>query len=276
MAQYQPHPTDSTTLIKHLGYALNYNEVGEQPDWVYYYLSPDRVGGEEKRGDNFRSDPLVITGSAEKSDYKSSGYDRGHLCPAADNSHDPTAMSESFYMSNMSPQLPGFNRGVWKSLEEQFRVWAVSYHGIYVVTAGILTDSLKTIGENKVAVPNYYYKIAYSEQKESMIGFLLPNASSSDSLGSFIVPVDSIEQLTGIDFFYQLEDDLEQSLESNVTFSDWEFGRDIPMIPFVNKNKESNSVKQCAGMAKSTGVRCLNMTSNKNGYCTVHQSQAKE
>jgi endonuclease G len=91
-----------------------------------------------KRKDNFRSDPKVKTGSAALSDYKGSGYDRGHLAPAADFKWSATAMSESFYMSNMSPQVPGFNRGIWKNIESTVRNWAVENDEIYIVTGPVL------------------------------------------------------------------------------------------------------------------------------------------
>ena len=106
-----PKP-DTNQVVKHTAFWLSYSEPHEQAEWVYYILTPERVSGTEKRKNNFRADPAVLTGSATLADYKGSGYDRGHLCPAADNTHTKEAMSESFFMSNMSPQEPGFNRGV--------------------------------------------------------------------------------------------------------------------------------------------------------------------
>ena len=111
-----PKPIIGEQIVNHLGYSLSYNEKNEQASWVAYELTADQVRGTVKRKDSFRSDPLIKTGSASLSDYKGSGYDRGHLAPAADMKWSTTAMSESFFMSNMSPQLPGFNRGIWKKL----------------------------------------------------------------------------------------------------------------------------------------------------------------
>lgn len=120
-------------------------------------------------------------------------------------------------MSNMSPQVPAFNRGVWKELEDQVRRWALRDEGLYVVTGPVLKPGLPTIGKtNEVSVPQKFYKvILYCNQPEiRMIGFLLDNEGSESSLKQFVVPVDQIEQLTGIDFFSKLPDDLERKLES--------------------------------------------------------------
>jgi endonuclease G len=180
------------------------------------------VAGTTKRKNNFREDPLVTTGSASLADYAGSGYDRGHLCPAADNTHSVEAMSESFYMSNMSPQEPGFNRGVWKRLESQFRKWTSTRDSIYVITGGVLTSARDTIGINRVTVPRYYYKIALQIDTDTMaIGFLLPNESSKLPLVNFVVPIDSIERITGIDFFYLLNN--QEDFEAEIQLENWQF-----------------------------------------------------
>jgi endonuclease G len=109
----------STTgqIITHKYYTLSYSENDEQPYWVAYLLTSSMVNGNTKRTEDFRKDPLVSTGSAELSDYRRSDYDRGHLCPAGDMTINSEAMSETFYLSNMSPQAPSFNRGIWQQLE---------------------------------------------------------------------------------------------------------------------------------------------------------------
>ena len=150
-----PEINPNDIIVKHYAYTLNYNEEHEQAEWVAYILTKDRVYGTVKRTNNFRPDPKVKTGSATLADYKGSGYDRGHLAPAADMKWSATAMSESFYMSNMSPQRPGFNRGIWKRLEQLVRTWAVEYEEIHVVTGPVLKGSFKSIGPNQVSVPEY-------------------------------------------------------------------------------------------------------------------------
>lgn len=212
-------PISSGQIIKHSYYSLAYSAENKQAFWVFYQLSSDNIGDQD-RTDDFRADPAVISGSASLIDYKGSGYDRGHLCPAADMTQNKTSMSETFFLSNMSPQTSGFNRGVWSTLEEKIRAWATNYSKIYVVTGPIFRDNLAVIGENKVTVPGYYYKVIY-DGHEKMIGLILPNASSSLSLDKFVVSVDQIELLTGIDFFANLNDKLENKIEAKSDWNNW-------------------------------------------------------
>lgn len=215
-------PISSGEIVKHTYYTLAYSEENEQAYWVYYILTPEFINGGQSRTDDFRADPMVSTGSATLDDYKGSGYDRGHLCPAADMALNKTSMSESFYLSNMSPQVPGFNRGIWSTMEDQVRKWALSYQKLYVVTGPIFRDNKGTIGEDKVTVPGYYYKVLF-DGKDKMIGLILPNASSSSKLEQFVVTVDEIEKETGVDFFPGLEDKIENKLEGEIDKSRWSF-----------------------------------------------------
>lgn len=211
-------------IIERPYYTLRYNEDHEQAMWVTYKLSADSLKQEKsKRKDNFRKDPRVRTGSAELSDYKGNGYDRGHLAPAADFSYDEFALSQTFYMSNMSPQAPSFNRGVWKKLEERVRDWSMENSELYVVTGPILNKKFKTIGDNQVSIPEYYYKIVLDIKKPEIkaIAFMMKNEKSSASLDSFVVSIDQIEKLTGLDFFPSMPDELENILESEVNTSQW-------------------------------------------------------
>ncbi len=212
-------------VVKHLGYALCYDDKFEQAKWVAYRLTAEMCNNnEEERKDNFREDKAIKTGSAVPEDYKKSGYDRGHLCPAGDMAWSETAMSESFYMSNMSPQDPKFNRGIWKILESQVREWAKKEEELYIVTAGVLEKGLATIGEkNKVAVPKYYYKVILDvrgEEKKA-IAFVMPNEGSKQSIFDFAVTIDSVERLTQINFFPALPDAIENNLESKINVELW-------------------------------------------------------
>lgn len=213
-------------IIKHTYFTLAYSEKEEQASWVAYELDKKRLlkGGVE-RSDNFRPDPSVKTSSAVPSDYSSSGYDRGHLCPAADMAFNENAMSETFFMSNMSPQAPACNRGIWKELEEQVRDWTKINGHLYVVTGPVLaTKSSKKIGkQNQIAVPKMYYKVLldYSEKNPKAIGFLIPNAASNDPLESFAKTVDEVESLTGLDFFPDLPNNVENKLESSYDIKKW-------------------------------------------------------
>lgn len=215
-------PLSQGKIIKHAFYLLSFNNIHKQANWVYYRLRPDRNSNRSERTNNFRIDPKVPGGSAKPSDYTGSGYDRGHLCPAGDMTHSPEAMSETFYMSNMSPQVPAFNRGIWKNLETEVRKWKESGE-IYVVTGPVFKELKGHIGKSGVTVPGFFYKVVYSPSHQQMIGFILPNRKCVNGLAEYVVPVDSVENFTGIDFFSQLPDSLENRLEA---VSDWNFWKE--------------------------------------------------
>ena len=219
-----PGPAD--TIIEREGYALGYIEKHEQPSWVCYIVTKDELSSRvAKRTNNFREDPLIPTGSAHPSDYTRSGFDRGHLAPAADMSFSQETMSDSFFMSNMSPQKPAFNRGIWGKLEKQIRYFANREGMIVVVTGPILPKTPTiTIGRNKVTVPEYYYKVVYDlTPPQKMIGFILPNKGSSEDLLSFAVTVDHVEKLTGLDFFSLVPKQKQEKLESSISVESWDW-----------------------------------------------------
>lgn len=204
-------------------YSFEYVEEHEQSLWVAYMLTKDGLTGNEKRSHSFYTDPLVLTGSATNQDYSKSGYDKGHLAPAGDMKSSPQAMKESFFFSNISPQLPGFNRGIWKTLEEQVRVWAQLFDTLYIVTGPILKTNLPTIGNNNVSIPNYFYKaiLVYSNAHIQGIAFIMPHASSNNSIYSYAVPIDSVETCIQRDLFCKLPDDVEHQIEGGVQIAAW-------------------------------------------------------
>lgn len=207
----------SDDIIRHDGYTLRYREDYEQADWVAYPLLAYEVTGDAERGNDFMPDPEVATGSALPTDYARSGYDRGHLAPAGDFKFSQRLMRESFYMSNISPQAPQFNRGIWKELEDQVRQWAVRDQGLYVVTGPILRPGLPTIGrKNEISVPEYYYKVILycNSPNIRMIGFILRNEPSNQSLEEFVVPVSEVERRTGLTFFPKIPGDLARKLKN--------------------------------------------------------------
>ena len=212
-------------IIRHSRYTLRYREEYEQADWVAYNLTEEEASTYLSReGDKFVPDPSVKTGSATTQDYVRSGYDRGHLCPAGDFNSSNKLKQETFYMSNISPQIPQFNRGIWSNLEQKFRDWALRDGQLYVVTGPVLKPRLPTIGRyNEIAVPEQYYKIAFymNGSEARMIGFLLKNEFSNENLKTFVVSVDDIEALTGIDFFNRLPDALERRLEGSTSVQGW-------------------------------------------------------
>lgn len=145
------------------------------------------------------------------------------MCPAGDRRSNFKDYEETFLTSNITPQKYDFNAGIWNRLEQKVRYWAKKQESIYVVTGGVLTDDLETIGFENVAVPKYFYKVLLSKDHKKMIGFLLPHQDSKKPLYSFIKPVDEIEKMTGVDFFPSLEDDLESKLESDTNYDNWDF-----------------------------------------------------
>ena len=219
-------PTSTTNqIIKHDYYTLSYNEKYEQAEWVAYELKKSYLRSSDFERPYFIEDPKVKTGSADWRNYKKSGYDKGHLCPAGDMEFAINAYNDTFFTSNISPQVHDFNGGVWNRLEQKTRYWATKYDGIYVITGGVLNSSLKTIGKEKVSVPNYFYKILLdnSNGQYKMIAFLVPNTKSDKSLYSFVVSVDSLEKMTGIDFFPKLDDKTENRLEKSSDYKSWSF-----------------------------------------------------
>ena len=209
--------------IQHSFYTLSYSSTHRQAEYSYYYLSPESILGGQARTDDFRIDPKVKANAVKSTDYQGSGYDRGHLCPAADMSLNLTAMSETFYMSNMSPMAASFNRGIWSRLEDWVREEALGNSGLHVVTGPILSTSCGSI-KGSITVPCAYYKIVFTGGSQpKMLGFVLSNVGASGSLQAFAVSVDEIEKKTGLDFFPQLDNSLEQSLEGKVNLSGWRF-----------------------------------------------------
>lgn len=262
------------TIIHHTAYSFSYNEIHEQANWVAYLLSKEETQKAFERSNKFLPDPDVKTQTANDADYKSSGYDRGHLAPAADMSWSEVTMQESFYYSNMSPQVPSFNRGIWKKCEELVRSWANENDSIYIVTGPVLTEGLPTIGENKVSVPNYYYKVILDYRKPSIkgIGFIFPNAASSEDLEKFTVTIDSVEAFTGIDFFPSLPDEQEELIEKIKCIDCWQWKDSKNNSNSYNEPHNATEARQCLGTTKS-GNRCKNKTSSKSDYCKLHEKQ---
>ncbi len=207
------------TVVYHTYYSLKYSEQHEQAVWVAYKLTSNQLEKNVKRSNKFRTDPKIFTESANDNDYYKSGYDRGHLAPSRDMSFDSVAQEESFYYSNMSPQIASFNRSIWNRLESNVRDWAAEFDTIYVITGPVLKDNLKYIGENKVSVPEHFYKaiLVYTNSIQCAIGFIIPNIEhSKNNFYEYSVKIDSIEELTGLDLFPLLPNKLEKQIESTL------------------------------------------------------------
>lgn len=219
-------PTSTTNqIVKHPYYTLSYSEPHEQAEWVAYELKKEHLSRTNRKRPLFQLDKKVKTKSAHWGAYKKSGYTKGHLLPAGDRKFSHKAYTNTFLMSNVSPQEYNFNAGIWNRLEQKVRYWAGKERHLYVITGGVLEDNLKTIGRDKVAVPKYFYKVLLdnSEPEIKAIAFLVPHKDSNKPLYDFVVSIDKIEALTGIDFFPALPDDLENKLEESTNYKKWSF-----------------------------------------------------
>ncbi len=217
--------SNTNEIVRHKYYTLSYNEKHEQAEWVAYELKKNQLSYTNYKRPYFDEDPDVETGSASWRNYRKSGYDKGHLCPAGDRRFSSEAFNETFYTSNVSPQLNEFNAGIWNRLEQKTRYWASKYDGVYVVTGGVLSNDLESIGKENVSVPKYFYKILLdnSRGKYKTIAFLLPHEDSEKPLNKFVVSIDKIEKMTGIDFFPRLPDNVENKLEQSSDYKNWSF-----------------------------------------------------
>lgn len=222
---YLPDTVDNHQIVEYTQFTLSYNEEHDQAEWVAYELTKDEADMVLERCDCFKKDLNITTGSASSSDYSSTGFDKGHLCPAADNNMSEQANEESFLFSNMSPQLPGFNRKIWADLELWVRERAIIDDTLYVVTGPVFVNNLGKIGANGVTIPGYYYKVIlrFDGSSAKTIAFLLPQIGCVGNIKDYIVTVNTIETLTGLDFFPALNNSIENKAESQFASSSWGF-----------------------------------------------------
>ena len=210
-------------IVHHTGYIVSYNESLRLPNWVAYELTRQETQGNAKRSNRFIPDPMIKGTIATNSDYLHSGYDKGHMAPAADMKWSSIAMKESFYFSNICPQHPELNRKKWKDLEDKIRDWAIEDSAIIIICGPIVDKTPKVIGKNKVVIPQQFFKAILSPftQPPKAIGFLFTNEQSVSPLSNYAVTVDSIEILTGMDFFSPLPDHIEDSIEAHLNINQW-------------------------------------------------------
>ena len=279
-----PKVNPGEEVVYHLAYALVYAEPYEQAKWVAHIILPDVVNGNEGRTNDFRPDEKIKTGSAVETDYflripitdstfkyDGFGYDRGHLAPSADFRYSKKALSESYLYSNMSPQVAKLNRGRWAELEDVVRQYVVrNKTQVYVVTGPVLRPGLPKIerGTNKVSIPEFYFKVALDETNQRAIGFIMPNKDCEYPVMSYACSIDSIETVTGIDFFASLPDDKEQMLESKFDVNKWvgerELGDVQPMRADSLPKNTFNTVQARYHIGKNENVRiCGTVVSTK-------------
>lgn len=217
------NPDMDEEIIQYTAMTVSFNPEYHVPNWVAYELTADKARGEEPRYNRFQQDTR-IKGCASPADYRNTGFDRGHMAPAADMKWDPDAMRESFLMTNIVPQLHSINSGAWSKLEDKCRSHAIADSAVYIVSGPILTDTIDfRIGATGVAVPRRFFKVILSPYSDppQAIGFIVPNETFTGGIQICAVSVDSVEAVTGHDFFSALPDDVENKLESTTNFHKW-------------------------------------------------------
>ena len=211
--------THDEVILKRYAYTVSYNNRMKNPNWVAWELTRKETTGKEERTNKFVPDPDLKEPRVKTSDYTGTGYDRGHMAPAADMKWSQRAMEESFYMSNICPQHKNLNRGDWNDLEDACRAWAKKYGTVYIACGPIYNHSNpKRIGKNKVAVPDRFFKVVliYNRKDPMAFGFVFQNIARSQSLEKYQTTVDDIEHMTGYDFFSKLPDHIEDYIEAEI------------------------------------------------------------
>lgn len=225
---------ENDQIIHRPFYSLSYNERHEVANWVFYSLELPQLQDCVERTNSFKIDPLIRTGSATPEDYYKSNFDRGHLVPAGDMKFNINANRDTFYMSNMTPQPPPFNRGKWSSLENLIRAWTLKYKKIWIVTGPVLRENLGHIGiQNRISVPLEYFKaiIRKTEYGYEGIGFLMKTNLPFPELINYAVNINTIERITGLNLFPDLDDSIEEIVEENLHLDKWDFKAKFSYLP---------------------------------------------
>ncbi|MDE7382106.1 MAG: DNA/RNA non-specific endonuclease [Muribaculaceae bacterium] len=217
-------PENTPSYLKHYtGFSLSFNPENKTPNWVGWELLGSETDGAESRSNLFWQD-TEVRNCPTSDDYKRSGFDRGHLCPAADQKWSSEAMTDCFVMTNMAPQDHALNAGAWQTLEKRQRAWAKRDSAIVIVAGPIYEKSdKKRIGANKVRVPGAFFKVMVAPYLSSPrgIAFVYPNMSAPGNMQQYVMTIDEVERITGFDFFANLPDEIENKIESETSFKEW-------------------------------------------------------
>lgn len=216
-------PSGLASQIKaYTGFTLSYNKENRTPNYVAWELLGTEVGGSVSRTDYFWQDN-DIDGCTKHSDYTGSGFDRGHMCPAADQKWSEDAMNDCFVMANMCPQLHDLNAGAWETLESKERLWAKRDSAVMIIAGPIYTDGETYIEKSKVRVPDAFFKVLIAPYLDEPrgIAFVYPHMKCPGNMQDYATTIDEVEKITGFDFFSSLPDDLETKLESTYSFTEW-------------------------------------------------------
>lgn len=275
-------PGGADQVVERAGYALGYVNAWRQPAWVSYRLTEWEAHGSVRRTDDFREDPEIpAEWRATREDYVGSGYDRGHLSPAADNAWSEQSMRDSFFLSNMSPQKPALNRGLWSRIEAAVRNFAVVEGRVVVVTGPVVTNgsARAAIGANRVLVPDGFYKVVYAEDYGKMVGFVAWQ-DSKGAVTNFVRSVDDVERLTGLDFFSGLDEQVEARMEAECRPDAWCWDaaaqEDTDEEEWEDYVVDPVDAVAFSGMRRSWGARswALDLAALTNVYTTAISNKA--
>lgn len=251
-------------------YIVDFDRTASVANWVAYELTRSESMGSFGRSDDFREDPRV-PGSPDETDYRGSGYDRGHLKPAADSKSTAAEMSSSFLMTNMAPQTPRLNRGIWKGLEDDVRTWAQEYGRVYVLTGP--SDEAAGRLASGIEVPAHFWKAVLRFSPDTAaVAYWLPNATTiAGTIDDHRISIDALEAKLNLDLFAELPDGTESRVEVG-EHSVWHTSSAAGSAPTTTRGTTGGST-QCTGIAKSTGHRCKLMTKDPSGRCHHHRDQ---
>lgn len=246
-----PTSNKKLTVVEHNALTIGFNEAFRMASWTFHVLVPDVITGGVTRTNDFRPDPKLEGKTAVEEDYfitkvrdngsisyEGFGFDRGHLAPSADFRWSEKGLSESYFYSNMTPQRPGFNRESWAEVENLLRrIIENNPKRYFVLTGPVLHDSLPAIEQsvNQIQIPELHYKIIVDmdEKDPKGMAFLMPNKKCENPLFSYIVSIDSVEKVTGLNFFPNLSAEMEQKIESKADYNAWKVdkeGKDVAPV----------------------------------------------
>lgn len=209
-------------VLERTGYVASYNADNRIPNWVMWQLTADHASGPYKRdGVKFTPDSEV-SNSPTTYDYQRTGYDRGHMCPSADNRWSAQAQQDCFLMTNICPQNHNLNTGDWSEMETQCRRWAERYGEIFIICGPVLFRSEHKKIARSIVVPEAFFKVVYCPSRQKAIGFIYRNEAGNRPKGDYVNSVDEVERITGLDFFPNLPKEIQDPLEASASWSDWQ------------------------------------------------------
>ena len=256
------------------------------------------IDGNVSRTNNFRVDSQIKSGSSEEKDYflktklpsgkytyDGFGYDRGHLAPSADFKWSKTALSDSYYYSNMSPQLPEFNRKGWANIEGFLRSYVYENEtDLLVVTGPFYNENVNKSERsiNNMSIPDYFFKVAVDLKNMLGVGFLVPHEKLTSPIESYMFSIDSIEAFTGYDFNFQLPDSTENKLEKEMEVKSWQNKKNKGNVAPIDSKKlpkgafNTLQARQFSEKGKKVTIcgKVVSTKLSKNGHTFLNLDQA--